>query len=134
VRIFVDEGAPMADLLRDARAHGIAPDYVAQLRAAFSRTEGRGLRTESAESIHSVLSPQSSALVEPLTEREREILPLIAAGLSNAEIARTLVVAVGTVKAHLNNLFGKLGVSSRTQAIARAHALHLLSSPDRVIR
>ena len=63
---------------------------------------------------------------EPLTEREREVLQLIAAGKSNAQIAQALVVAVSTVKAHVNHLFGKLAVTSRTQAIARAHELQLL--------
>jgi LuxR family transcriptional regulator, maltose regulon positive regulatory protein len=126
VRIFVDEGAPMAALLRDAHARSITPHYVAKLLAAFPSSEGRGLRTESAESIHSVLSPQSSTLVEPLSQRELEILRLIAAGQSNQEIAASLVVALSTIKKHINNLFGKLEVASRTQAIARAHELNLL--------
>jgi LuxR family maltose regulon positive regulatory protein len=126
VRIFVDEGAQMADLLHEAYARGIVPHYVARLLAAFSRTEGRGPRTESVEATHSVLSPQSSALLEPLTDRELEVLRLMAAGRSNAEIAQALVVAVSTVKTHVNRIFGKLGVTSRTQAVARAHELHLL--------
>jgi LuxR family maltose regulon positive regulatory protein len=58
IRVFVDEGPAMAELLGEAQRRGIAPDYAAKLLAAFPRTEGRGLRTESAESIHSVLSPQ----------------------------------------------------------------------------
>ena len=64
--------------------------------------------------------------MEPLTERELEILRLIDAGLANAEIARRLVIATGTVKRHLNNIYGKLGVESRTQAIARGRELGLL--------
>jgi LuxR family transcriptional regulator, maltose regulon positive regulatory protein len=74
---------------------------------------------------HAKLETQN-ALIEPLSAREREVLQLIAAGKSNAQIAQALVVAVSTVKAHVNHLFGKLAVSSRTQAIARAHELHLL--------
>jgi LuxR family maltose regulon positive regulatory protein len=70
----------------------------------------------------------TQALVEPLTEREIEILRLLDAGLANAEIARRLVIATGTVKRHLNNLYGKLGVESRTQAIARGRELGLLQS------
>jgi DNA-binding NarL/FixJ family response regulator/transcriptional regulator with XRE-family HTH domain len=93
---------------------------------AVCRTEGRGLRTESAEATHSVLSPQSSALVEPLTTRELEVLGLLAAGASNEEIARRLIVSLGTVKKHISNIFGKLDVESRTQAVARARALGLL--------
>ena len=65
-------------------------------------------------------------LVEPLTERELEILRLVSNGLSNNEIAVLLIVTVGTVKKHLNNIFGKLGVSSRTQALVSARALDLL--------
>ena len=126
VRPFVDEGPVMAAILQAAQARGIAPDYITRLLAAFPRTEGRGLRTESADSTHSVLSPQSSALVEPLSARELEVLRLIANGKSNAEVARTLVIAISTVKTHTNSIFGKLQVSSRTQAIALARELQLL--------
>jgi LuxR family maltose regulon positive regulatory protein len=71
-----------------------------------------------------VSSPQP--LVEPLSERELEVLRLIAAGLSNQEIADRLVIAQGTVKRHINNLYGKLQVGSRTQAVAAARDLHIL--------
>ena len=65
-------------------------------------------------------------MVEPLSGRELEVLHLIAAGLSNQGIAARLVVAVSTVKKHINNLYGKLDVQSRTQALVRARELHLL--------
>jgi LuxR family transcriptional regulator, maltose regulon positive regulatory protein len=71
-------------------------------------------------------SPRPSLLVEPLTEREREVLGLLLEGASNREIARRLVLSVNTVKRHVYNLCGKLGVQSRTQAIIRARALNLL--------
>jgi predicted ATPase/DNA-binding CsgD family transcriptional regulator/uncharacterized protein HemY len=71
-------------------------------------------------------SPFSPALVEPLTERELEVLHLIAEGLTNREIAQRLSVVVGTVKAHNNNIYGKLGAGNRVQALARARALNLL--------
>ena len=77
---------------------------------------------------HSVLSPPSSSLVEPLSQREREVLRLIAAGLSNPEIAQELVISVGTVKRHINHIYGKLGAQSRTQAIVKARALRLLGT------
>jgi LuxR family maltose regulon positive regulatory protein len=67
-------------------------------------------------------------LIEPLSERELEVLDLIAAGYSNAEIAQNLYIAIGTVKRHLNNMYGKLGVSSRTQAIARARDIDLIQT------
>ena len=70
-------------------------------------------------------SPAGS-LLEPLTERELDILRLLVTGLSNAAMARELIITVGTVKSHVNHIYGKLGVNSRTQAIARAHTLHLL--------
>ena len=70
--------------------------------------------------------PASHSPVEPLSEREREVLRLIADGHSNQEIADMLVVAVSTVKRHINNFYGKLGVQSRTQALVRARELKLL--------
>ena len=74
--------------------------------------------------------PQTSStdqsLLVPLNEREIEVLRLIAEGLSNNEIAERLVIALSTVKWHVNNLFGKLGVHSRTQAVAQAKELGLL--------
>jgi LuxR family maltose regulon positive regulatory protein len=139
IRMFVDEGAPMRILLAAYSGQLAARErtggepgatrllaYVERLLAAFPRTEGRGPRTESAAAPHSVLNPQSSTLVEPLSERELQVLTLIAEGHSNQQIAEALIVSVGTVKKHLNNIFGKLGVESRTQAVARARALHLL--------
>jgi LuxR family maltose regulon positive regulatory protein len=67
-----------------------------------------------------------SSLTEPLSDRELEVLHLIAAGSSNQEIAQQLFISVGTVKKHINHIFGKLAVASRTQAIARARLLNLL--------
>jgi LuxR family maltose regulon positive regulatory protein len=68
----------------------------------------------------------NQSLIEPLSAREMEVLHLIATGLSNREIADRLVIATGTVKRHSNNIFGKLGVRSRTQAVARGRDLGLL--------
>ena len=68
----------------------------------------------------------SSSLVEELSARELEVLAFVAAGLPNQEIARKLVVMVGTVKKHVHNIFGKLQVSSRTQAVARPRELGIL--------
>jgi LuxR family maltose regulon positive regulatory protein len=77
---------------------------------------------ESGEADATVEQP----LIEPLSERELEVLRLIAEGLSNRQIADQLTVVIGTVKAHSSNIYGKLGVSSRTQAIARARELNLI--------
>ena len=71
-------------------------------------------------------TPNRQNLIEPLSERELEILRLVNAGLSNSEIADKIIVTVGTVKKHLNNIFGKLGAGSRTQALVRAREVKLL--------
>jgi len=112
VRRFVDLGPVMAELLRRAAVQGITPGYVSKLLLAYG------------EEI--LPSPRPQPLIEPLSERELEVLCLVVAGLTNQEIAQELVIAVSTVKSHINHIFGKLGVKSRTQAVARARALSLL--------
>jgi len=95
--------------------------YARRLLEAFPDARSRA-KDEGAD-----LAPvvPGSSLVEALSERELEVLRLIADGLSNQEIADQLVIAVSTVKTHVNRVFGKLGVESRTQAIARARELAL---------
>jgi LuxR family maltose regulon positive regulatory protein len=125
VRIFVDEGAPMAQLLYQAATRGMMPDYTAGLLAAFEgATKDEGPRTR--KKVPSSVVQPSSALVEPLSERELEVLQLIAGGLTNREIASRLFLSLNTVKAHTRNIYGKLGVRSRTQAVARARAFGVL--------
>jgi LuxR family maltose regulon positive regulatory protein len=128
VRIFVDEGAAMAKLLRQAQLCGLAPNYVGKLLAAFRADERENPGEKELQSPPAPLPPRPAALplVEPLSPREVELLRLVAAGQSNQEIAQELFLAVGTVKKHLNNIFGKLDVQSRTQAITRARELDLL--------
>jgi len=124
VRAFVDEGPPMALLLRQAALRGIGSDYIDRLLVAFAG-ETKDERPKAKADAQSFVV-RSSALVEPLTAREIELLRLVAAGLSNQEIAEKLVIAVGTVKAHTASIYGKLDVRSRTQAVARARELGLL--------
>ncbi len=114
VRTFIDEGAPMAALLRTAASRGMVLDYVGKLLAAFE------------EAASPSLPRPSPLLIEPLSERELEVLRLLAAGLSNREIAEELFLALGTVKKHINNIYGKLNVYKRTEAVARARELSLL--------
>jgi LuxR family transcriptional regulator, maltose regulon positive regulatory protein len=113
IRTFVDEGHPMAELLSAAAARGLMPGYINKLLAAFE-TETK-------------LSPVTTApLVEPLTQRELEVLQLIAQGLSNNAISERLFLALSTVKGHIQSIFGKLQVQRRTEAVARARELGLL--------
>jgi LuxR family transcriptional regulator, maltose regulon positive regulatory protein len=118
IRIFVDEGKPMAQLLFEANANGISLDYIGKLLAVFAAEQQR-------DTSESVALPTSS-LIEPLSRRELEVLHLIAQGCSNQEIANQLSLALDTVKGHNRKIFGKLAVQSRTEAIARAHKLGLL--------
>jgi LuxR family transcriptional regulator, maltose regulon positive regulatory protein len=117
VRTFVDEGEAMRDLLRHAIAAGISSACARRLLSRFE------------EQTHAVSVPPTAAspgLVEPLTAREVEIMRLVAAGMRNQEVADQLVISLPTVKRHIANAYGKLGVTHRTEAVARANALGLL--------
>lgn len=119
VRLFLDEVQPMAQLLYQAAENGIAPGYAGWLLAQFPTEEQAIILT----SPH----PLTHTLIEPLTNRELEVMQLIASGASNAEIAQELYIAVGTVKNHVKNIYSKLDVHSRAQAIARARDLGLMN-------
>lgn len=118
IRLFVDEGAPMQALLRrvQVQAHSAVPQYLVTLLAAFGETLPVGRAS---------LMPHSNGLLEPLTEREREVLHLLLEGASNREIAQRLVLSVNTVKRHVYNLCSKLGVQSRSKALVLARELPL---------
>ena len=120
VRTFVDEGAPMAALLRQSASRGVAPAYVSKLLDALD-AEAPMRRGPTGAG-----SPVVQPLDEPLSEREREVLRLIATGLSNRDIAQELVLTTGTVKKHINNIFTKLNARSRTQAVSQAREFNLL--------
>jgi len=124
VRTFVDEGAPLEQLLYRAAARGMMPEYIGKLLAAFD-AERQGSADESASPLPT--SPSLQLLVEPLSPRELEVLHLVAHGLSNREIGERLFLALDTVKGHNRRIFGKLGVHRRTEAVARARELGLLS-------
>ncbi|MGN6756212.1 MAG: LuxR C-terminal-related transcriptional regulator, partial [Thermomicrobiales bacterium] len=121
IRIFVDEGWPMAHLLAEAEARGVAPTYTRHLLAAFGAEQP--VRADSSPP-HSI--PPAQPLIEPLSQRELEVLQLIAQGLSNQQISERLFLALDTVKGHSRKIFGKLQVQRRTEAVARARELGLL--------
>lgn len=119
LRVFADGGEAVADLLRLALARQTLPEYVSAVLASFSSpaeaergAAPRGLRV--------------SPAIEPLSPRELEVLGLLARGATNRQIAEELVLVTGTVKAHLQSIYRKLGVHNRTQAVARARGLKLL--------
>jgi LuxR family maltose regulon positive regulatory protein len=118
IRLFVDEGPLMAQLLLEAASRGIKPDYTGKLLAVFE--------TEKRVSQGKPGLPPAGLLIEPLSQREQKILQLISQGLSNREIGERLFLALDTIKGHNRNIFDKLQVQSRTEAVARAHELGLI--------
>jgi LuxR family maltose regulon positive regulatory protein len=118
VRIFLDEGSDMIQLLREAAAGGIVPDYAGRLLAA-----------EQEENIRETPLPVSTALqplIEALSQRELEILRLLQTELSVPEIASELVIAASTVRSHTKSIYSKLGVNNRRAAVKRAAELNLI--------
>jgi len=115
VRTYLNEGEPMARLLVEVRKAGIEPDYAGELLAAMPLEEApeRAMKT-------------AVKLVEPLSQRELEVLQLISDGLTNREIGQRLVISLPTVKSHTGNIYSKLGVGNRTQAVAKARKLRIL--------
>jgi LuxR family maltose regulon positive regulatory protein len=114
VRTFVDKGEPMAELVRKAAGRGLAPGYARRLLKAFTDSPIPGI-------------PVGQLLIEPLSERELEVVARLAEGLTYREIAQVLFVSLNTVKTHLKSIYGKLGVHDRREAVARAEELDLVS-------
>ncbi|CAG0940897.1 partial Transcriptional regulatory protein LiaR, partial [Anaerolineae bacterium] len=113
VRVFLDEGEAMARLLHHAKAHHMGTGFVSELLAEMpNKSDGA--------------SASVQLLIEPLSARELEVLHLIAVGDSNEEIAAKLIISIKTAKRHISNIYAKLGVKSRTQAVALAHELKLI--------
>jgi LuxR family maltose regulon positive regulatory protein len=122
VRVFLDEGQPMQMLLAQWLAHaspGPLRDYAIRLLSQFHAEPH--VVTAAQEKV----SPTGD-LVEPLSQRELEVLHLIALGRTNREIAQQLIVSPGTVKAHTSSIYRKLDVANRTEAVARARQLGIL--------
>ncbi|MDX1412616.1 MAG: LuxR C-terminal-related transcriptional regulator [Candidatus Promineifilaceae bacterium] len=123
--VFLDVSQPIPELLHGVKAaDSRLKAYIQKLLSAF-QAAGTVEKDKGISQLPDRLTMES-ALVEPLSERELEILALVAAGRSNRQIASELYLAIGTVKKHLSNIYGKLQVSSRTEAVARARKLALL--------
>jgi LuxR family maltose regulon positive regulatory protein len=137
-RLFLDEGQPMRSLLAQWLAHasaGSLRDYAVRLLSEFDAEPHVVMAPReivppagdpSASHVVSPVEPSVQALVEPLSQRELEVLHLMALGRTNKEIARQLIVAPGTVKAHTSSIYRKLDVANRTEAVARARQLGVL--------
>ncbi|NUM76960.1 hypothetical protein HUU40_21570, partial [candidate division KSB1 bacterium] len=133
VRMFLDEGAPMVELLRQflkvqqkensSGANSILQNYAIKLLAAFPPEQAPAV----VQTHKAAAGLPASYLVDPLSERELEILKLVAAGLSNQQIGRKLFIATSTVKRHINNIYAKLNVHSRMQAVAKGKELKVLA-------
>src|SRR6266508_6315455 len=117
IRTFVDEGRPMAALLHRALSRGVTADYTTRILAAFASGD---------HGTHPSPAPLPSSFNEPLSERELEVLRLLASGASNQEIAEELSIALTTARKHVSNIIGKLGVTNRTQAVSRGRDFGLL--------
>jgi LuxR family maltose regulon positive regulatory protein len=134
VRAFLDEGQPMQMLLAQWLAHaraGPLRDHALRLLLQFDAepqvlAAPQEMASTTSDPSASHVEPSGQALVEPLSQREREVLYLLALGRTNKEIAQQLVVATGTVKAHTSHLYRKLDVANRTEAVARARQLGIL--------
>jgi len=119
VGIFAGEGEPMRVLLREAAKRGITSGYVNKLLAAWGASEYGDMGEP-------LPHPQTQPLPEPLSERELEVLRLLNTHLSSTEIAEHLCISANTVRFHVKNVYGKLGVHRRSEAIRRARELELL--------
>jgi LuxR family maltose regulon positive regulatory protein len=112
LRIFLVEGPSMAQLLQEATRQRIAPAYARRLLSALGKTEE--------------ITPAKQGLIEPLSERELQVLRRLGSDLSGPQIARELMVSLNTLNTHIKNIYTKLGVNNRRAAVHRAEELHLL--------
>ena len=140
IQPFVELGPPMANLLKDLRKKEVAVSYVKKILAAFPDTESKPPLTDlgatneerefEAETVTPIENPKSkiqNSLIEPLSNRELDVLELLAQRLQNKEIAEKLFVSPATIKSHLESIYQKLNVSKRREAIDKAYALKIIT-------
>jgi LuxR family transcriptional regulator, maltose regulon positive regulatory protein len=125
VRIF-EQGIALSELFREAARRGIFPDYVERLLAVIDKSKDSEAGSMGVVDQSGVAGAAWLESGERLSERELEVLRLMARGASNQVIADQLVITVGTVKSHINHILGKLEAHNRTEAVARARSLGLL--------
>ncbi len=125
IRIFVEEGQPMGQLLFEAAKRGIMPDYTGKLLSALA-TEQQSGTGESHLPAPGKSSPTSQPLIEPLSQRELDVLRLFKTELSGPEIAQELVIGLSTVRTHTKSIYSKLNVDNRRAAVRRAVDLNLI--------
>lgn len=127
IRLFVDEGQPMKELLQRVKTHGATRNYVDVLLKAFDpQPVARILGQEPGGAILQAQPHESQVLVDPLSQRELQVLRYLMTELSTPEIADELVVAVSTVRSHVKSIYSKLGVHSRFQAVEKGRELGLI--------
>ncbi|UCF97321.1 MAG: hypothetical protein JSV89_19430 [Spirochaetaceae bacterium] len=119
IRIFVDEGPPLARLICEAAARGVSSDHMRRVLAAFPTVEQEKVKSPTDQK-------NDFELIEPLSDRELEILRLISEGLTNQQIGTKLFISLNTVKTHTRNIYAKLETHTRTQTVSRARGLGLL--------
>jgi LuxR family maltose regulon positive regulatory protein len=126
IRVFISKGAPMKQMLRKALKAGYYSDFVSRLLGEYHKTSG----TSPTMAIHP--NPRASQkisgphLIEPLSEREIQVLRLLDSALTSTEIGRELYVSVNTIRTHIRNIYAKLGVNRRGDAVRRAKESNLI--------
>ena len=126
IRLFVDLGPQMADLLKRLIRQNVAVGYIGKILATFREDENRAMQGESEHLTAQSPPLRVQPLVDPLTDRELDVLELLAQRLYNKEIADKLFISPETIKKHLNNLYRKLNVASRRQAVEKAKKIGIL--------
>jgi LuxR family transcriptional regulator, maltose regulon positive regulatory protein len=126
IRIFLDEGLPMAQLLGEAAAHKISPNFTGNLLAAFKAQQQKSTGESAYPHLHGQTSLTSQPVLETLSQRELQVLRMFNTDLSGPEIARELEIALSTLRTHTKSIFSKLNATNRRTAVTRAVELDLI--------